>query len=188
MRFLSTLLMLGFIFVSPAHVHADDSAMKEAIRNSFAVIDVQRVLSESKAAVSIQKQIEEKHKEYQKVIAREEKTLRDAERELSQQRTLLDADAYAEKRKEFEQRVAKVQRDVQNKKRELEGAFAKSMEQVQNQMVQLIGELAEERGLIAIFPRSQILLVENALDVTEVVMTQLDKKLPTVKVTVKAVN
>ncbi|MEZ5825014.1 MAG: hypothetical protein R3C97_09810 [Geminicoccaceae bacterium] len=63
---------------------------------------------------SIRSQVEARRKLYQDQIVREEQRLDEKDKALTKQRTLLSAEAYAEKRQAFENDVAEVQRMVQN--------------------------------------------------------------------------
>ncbi len=148
------------------------------------VVDIQMVLQESTAAKAIQRQIDGQRETYQKETAAQEERLRTAEQELNKQRTVLSADAFAQKRREFEKQVGDVQRNVQTRRRALDQASQEAMNQVRSAAFEIVTSLASERKATVVLPRHQVLLVEKSLDVTETVMERLNKKLPTVQVTV----
>jgi Skp family chaperone for outer membrane proteins len=148
------------------------------------VVDVQKILQEAAASKGIQKAIETQRDTYQKEIASLEDKLRTAEQELRKQQTVLSADALAQRRRDFEKQVADVQRTVQSRKRALDTALNDSMGQVQKSMVEIIAELARDRGANIVLARHQFVLVEAPLDVTDTVMERLNKKLPKVAVTI----
>jgi outer membrane protein len=147
-----------------------------------AVIDYQRVLREAKAAKSIREQIEARRKLYQEQIAKEEQKLNDADKELAKQRAVLSAEAFNDKRKDFQQKVGTVQRMVQERRRTLDQVSSSALNQVRNAMIQIVSDLSEERGFNLVLPSSAVLLFSPQIDLTEEVIKRLDGKLPNVKV------
>ena len=55
-------------------------------------------------------------------ISKEEQRLHEADKAFAKQRSVLTPEAFAEKRRAFEQEVAEVQRLVQERRRELDGS------------------------------------------------------------------
>ncbi len=174
----TSVLATGLVLSSPQPARAELKAP------TIAVVDVQKILQESTAAQGVQKAIEAQRETYQKEISSLEEKLRTAEAELRKQQTILSADAFAGKRRDFEKQVADVQRTVQTRKRALDGALTDSMNQVQKTMVDIITEVAKEQGANVVLARHQVVLVETNLDVTDVVLDRLNKKLPKVAVTI----
>jgi Skp family chaperone for outer membrane proteins len=146
------------------------------------VVDYTRIMRDSKAATAIRDQIDTRRKVYQDQIAKEEKRLFDTDKALAKQRSVLSAEAFAEKRKAFEQDVAKVQRMAQERRRQLDQVAAVALGQVRNSLVEVVGELQGQRGFNLVLPSSAVLLFSPQIDLTDDVLGQLDKKLPTVKV------
>ena len=147
-----------------------------------AVIDYQRVLRDARAAKTIRDQIEGRRKGYQDQISREEKRLVDADKELTKQRAVLSADAFGQRRQDFEKRVADVQRMVQQRRRELDQVSAIALNDVRNSIIDIVGGLAEERGFNIVLPSSGVLLFSPRVDLTQDVISRLDVQLPSVKV------
>lgn len=146
------------------------------------VVDYQRILRDAKAAQAIRTQIDSRRKALQDQFAKEEKRLFDADKELAKQRGVLSPEAFAEKRKAFEEDVVRVQRQAQQRRRQLDQVATIALGEVRNAMVAIVGELAEERKFNIVLPSSAVLLFSPSIDLTDEVMTQLDKRLPTVKV------
>ena len=149
-----------------------------------AVVDVQRIMQESSASKGIQKAIESQRDSYQKEIQTLEDKLQGAENELRKQQTVLAPDAFAAKRRDFEKQVADVQRTVQARKRTLDTAFNDAMTHVQKTMLEIVQDIADERGANVVIPRNLLVLFASNLDVTEPVLERLNKQLPTVAVTI----
>lgn len=147
-----------------------------------AVIDYQRILKEAKAAQSIGRQIESRRKTFQDEISQEEQRLRQADQAFAKQRSLLAPEALAEKRREFEQEVAEVQQMVQERRRILDRASALALNEVDRSLIEIVTGIAKERGITLVLQRSQVLFFANAIDLTEEVLAELDRRLPDVTV------
>jgi Skp family chaperone for outer membrane proteins len=149
-----------------------------------AVVDVQYILQESVASKSIQKQLDAQRQTYQNEISKQEEKLRAAEQELNRERGNLSADAFGQKRREFEHQVADVQRTVQARKRVLDQAFNESMTKVRDTVLQIVTEVAGEQKATLVLAKQQVVLAEKSLDLTFAVLDRVNTKLPTVTVTV----
>ncbi len=147
-----------------------------------AVVNYQRLLREAKAARQIREEIEARRRRYQEEIKKKEQELLEKEREITRQRSLLSPEAFARKRREFEREAAAVQRQVQERRRQLDAASASAYAEVRNAIIEVVGELAEERGFNLVLPSTAVLLFSPRLDLTEEVLSGLDARLPRVEV------
>lgn len=147
-----------------------------------AVIDYQRVMREAKAAQSIRNQVEARRALYQEEIAAEEQRLLEADRELARQRSILAPEAFAERRKAFEEDVARVQRFVQERRQQLDDVSAMALGEVREAVIQVVGELAERRGFNLVLPSAGVLLFSPQIEITDEVLDELDAGLPDVRV------
>ena len=143
-----------------------------------AVIDYQRILRDAKAARSIRDQVEGRRKLYQDEIAKEEQRLHEVDKELAAQRSILSAEAFADKREAFEVEVAAVQRMAQERRRQLDQVAAAAVNEVRSAMIEVVAELAETRGFNLVLPTSGLLLFSPEIDLTADAMASLDAKLP----------
>lgn len=146
------------------------------------VVDIQRIMRDSAAAKSIQGQIEKMRASYQQEITKQENELRNAEQELNRQRTLVSPDAFNERRRQFEQKVGSLQRDVQNRKRALDTSYTSAMRTIENSLRGIIEQLVTERRLTLVLIKSQTIYNAPDLEMTDEVMKRLNAKLPSVKV------
>ena len=163
-----------FCFAAPAF--AEESLANVPLK--ILVVDIPNVLSRSKAAQDIQKQLEEQRRSYQSQIASQEEKLRSAQVELDRQRGVLSADAFEKKQKEFRDQIASVQKGVQEKKGTLEGGFNQSMGELRKAVVTVVAEIAKERKATLVLANQQVVLVEKTLDITDEVLEKLNKSNP----------
>ena len=166
--------------VGTGSTSAQESA--EQIVQKIAVIDMNRLRHESLAVKDIRRQIEEYRNTFRTEIQREEEALRDANKELSRQRSILSPEAFAEERKKFEVRLADVQRRVQELRRDLDASQSQAMGTVQQSLNQIIADIATEQSLTLIFRRDQTVLVATSLDITGLVLDRVNKAMPSVQV------
>lgn len=147
-----------------------------------AVIDYQRVLQEASAAVSIRQQVEARREAYQEEIEREERRLREANDEFARQRSQLSAEVQAERRRDFEEDVMEVQRMVQERRQNLDRSSATALNEVKQALIDIVTELAEERGFNIVLSSSEVLFFARTIDLTEDVLDELNGRLPEVEV------
>jgi outer membrane protein len=147
-----------------------------------AVVDFQRILSDSKAARSINDQIDARRKSYLDELSREEQRLYDLDKQLVRQRAVLSPEAFSQRRREFEEDVQEIQRLSQERRRQLEGARTAALSEVRSVVVALMDELARDRGFNLVLPSSGVIVFSPTIDLTDTVMAYLDQRLPNVKV------
>lgn len=148
----------------------------------IAVVDVQYILQNATATRSIQEAIESQREVYGREITAQEQSLRAAEQDLSQQSRQLSADEFAARRRDFEERLAAVQRTVQERKRQLDRVFNESMGKVREQLLQTVADVARETGATVVLSKQMVVIMERSLDLTETVLQRLNQRLPLVAV------
>ena len=163
----------------PESSRAQAASLPQAV---IAVIDYQRILRDAAAARGIRDQVETRRRTVQDEIAREEQRLHEADRELARQRTLLAAEAFAERRRAFEQDVIEVQRMVQERRRTLEETSAVALEQVREALIEVLADLAQEFEFNVVLPSATLLVYSPGLDLTDQALARLDQRLPRVQV------
>lgn len=149
---------------------------------AIAVVDVQGALRNSNAARGIQEVINERRQAYQRQVSDEEQALRRVEQDLQQQRTILPPDIYQQQLRGFRDRVAEVQKSVQQRRRGLDQAFANAMNQVRDVLVTVIAEIADERGAKVVLFKDHIVIAEKSLDISDEALLRLNERLPSVPV------
>lgn len=176
-RFLALVVVLLFA----AQAQAGDAP-------KVAIVDIQKIVSESSATKDINKQLEKKKNEFQTQINKQEESLMKEDQELTKKKASLSAEAFEKKRKAFQDKVAGVQRDVQKKRAQLEGAYTQALGKVQKAVVDIIKDMASDKGFELAIPASQALYFKSEMDISNDVLSKLDSKLPSVEVEIKDKN
>ena len=152
------------------------------VRIPLGVLDVQAILREAAAVKDIRGQITKYGTDFEKEIEKKRGDLRKANQELARQRTILSPETFAEKRREFEQQVVKVQRLVQKRQRDLDKSRKIAMDTVNKAYIEIVAKLADERNLAMIIRKNQTAYSVGTLDLTKTVLDLLNNKLPKVKI------
>jgi len=159
---------------------SNDGVIKIAL--PFAILDVKKILREAKAVNKIREQIAAFGVKLESKIEKEREKLRKSNQELARQRTILTPEVFAEKRREFEQRVIEVQRIVQNRQRSLDKSRTDALQKVNETYLKIVKKMAMDRNLYMILRKVQTAYVNPAMDITNEVLVKLNKKQPTVTV------
>lgn len=158
---------------------------RDAARETVAVVDVQYLFEKCTAWQSYRMQNSVQGQRFQEELTQQEQSLRDIEKQLATQRTVMGADAFDARRKELEQHMADMQRLMQDRKRRLDNAFSEAGSHLRDTMVRVVGEVARENGVTIVLPRASVIYMgEGALDLTQQVFARLNQELPDIKVNI----
>jgi Skp family chaperone for outer membrane proteins len=148
----------------------------------IAVIDMQKIMSDSKAVQSIQRQIDKQREQYQSELQRRERELREANEGLARERNVLSEDAFRQKRRRLEEQVTELQREIQRSKRRLDRNYSQAMRQVQDQLVQIVRDLATQQDIDMVLGKATVVIVRPRLDLTDRALKRLNAELSSVDV------
>ena len=142
------------------------------------VVDVQRVLRDSKAAKNIRPEFESMRKAFQKQVSEQEQQLRQAEQELTRQRAILAPEAFSQKRRSFSEEARRAQNSVKERRRQLDRAFNDTKNEILKNLVVVAQQVAEAKKLNMLLEKRFVFLSVKTMDVTNEVIARLDKRLP----------
>ena len=152
---------------------------------AIGIVDMQRLLKDSKAMQSITKQAEAEKTKREAEAKKKDKILSDEGKEIQKQRAVLAKDVFEERSKEFKEKIASIQNDLKQKSQALQNEYNKALAKLQKETMTIIHTIAEDKNLTVVIPKAQLLFAEDGLDITEDVLKQLNKKLPNVKLQFK---
>ncbi|MDA1323315.1 MAG: OmpH family outer membrane protein [Proteobacteria bacterium] len=148
----------------------------------FAVVNFQKIFREAAATRSVAPQIAKLKKSFEVQFKDFQTKLQAAERDLKNQRTILSPEPYAQKQEAFKKQVNGVQRNVQAAQRMVGLAQDDAYKSVRQAFYRITQEVAKERSLEVVFPRSGLIHVDAKYDISDEVLKRLNKVLPSVKV------
>jgi len=179
--------LLTMVFVAPAMVvwcfanafAADEEQLPATVA---AVIDYQRILLESAASKSIADQMDVRRKAFQDEIGKEEQRLHEARKALGKQRSILANDAFETKQEEFEKEYADVRQLASDRRKQLEEVSAEAVNEVKSALIEIVTDIADDRGFNLVLPSSQVLFFSRQVDLTDEVLSKLNARLSQVSV------
>jgi len=148
------------------------------------VLDTQAILNTSSAGKSLNTQWTAQVKALNDDMAKKEDGLRAQAQQLETARSgnppIAPAD-YAAKRKALEGQDIQYQKDFANKKQVLDGRLDKARDAIANAARKAMQDVAKQRGITLILDRSAVPYSPQPWNITDEVMTRLNKALPSVK-------
>ncbi len=146
------------------------------------VIDRAAILSQSKVGQDIASQVRAYTTAAEKEFKGESDALKRERTQLEQQAAILSADAKRQKLEAFQKRAQAFQQQVEHRQELIQGGVIKAREQVEQALGPILQGVMAERGANLLFDRNVVILGTVDVDVTPVVISRLNKKLPAVKV------
>ncbi|WP_413203328.1 OmpH family outer membrane protein [Rhodospirillum sp. A1_3_36] len=163
--------------VAVARAQAD-----QAFPNSnIGVIDDQSILMEAKAAQGAREDSQAYAAKYREEARKDEQVIHEAQSALARE-TDQGSEAFRKKRQAFDKQVAEYQKKVTNLRRNLDKALTLALDQVQSRMFDVARDVAAERGINLVMRRSQLLLFDPRMNLTEEVLKRVNDSLPAVTV------
>ena len=180
-------MALALLCASPAAAQVTKEGADPGIPvQRIAVVDVDLAMREANAVKSVRAQMKEFSDKFSKEIADEEAALRAEDQQLQQQRTILSPDVYAQKREDFQQKVAQLQQKAGNLRRAMDQGFNNTMQKIQVVLFEEAAKLARELGYNIILDRNQIVAtIGTQFDITEQTIVRINERLTDVKLTME---
>ena len=174
------------ILTTISHAQDDEGVSEEntQIKSHFpiTVIDMQYIVARSSAAVLVRKELEELKKKYSLEISNEEEELKALQEELSSQRSILPPDEFSKMESEFREKVERLQTSVAEKNKEIEVILNRSVNAIQTKAVQIVTNIARERGLAAVLDTSTVVIAADSINISNQVLEMLNKELPSLDI------
>ena len=113
---------------------------------------------------------------FQKSINQEENALRQAEKEINEKRDTISGEEFQLLVKDFEVKVASIQKLVQKSRQQLETNFQLSQKLIADTVNDLVIELAEKEKLLIVFKTDNIIYVNDEIDYTSIILEELNNR------------
>ena len=113
---------------------------------------------------------------FQKSINQEENALRQAEKEINEKRDTISGEDFQLLVKDFQEKVASIQKLVQKSRQQLETNFQLSQKLIADTVNDLVIELAEKEKLLIVFKSDNIVYVNDEIDYTSIILEELNNR------------
>ena len=172
-------LVIILITFFSLNVLADETSYPNT---SIAIVDLNLILTDSKAAKSATKQFEDIQKDTENEIISSDKKMIEERDKLIEQQSVVAPEAFEIKAKDYEKRLQVYQADKQAKLRKLEGVLQKARNEILEQVKPILEAMSNEIGVTVILEKNNVLLSATGMDITNDVIKKLNKELPKIKV------
>jgi Skp family chaperone for outer membrane proteins len=157
-------------------------AFTNANASNIAILDLEKIIKESKAMRDIQNKVNKRQDEYQKEVTKKQNDLENEQKSIEAKKTVLSKDGFEKEVQKFEKKVDDLKTYVDRKQNSLKKASMESMSKVNEIIKEIIGEISKDKNYEVIIPASQTVFFEDSLDISEEVLKKLDKKITKVEV------
>ena len=113
---------------------------------------------------------------FQKSINQEENALRQAEKEINEKRDTISGVDFQLLVKDFEEKVASIQKLVQKSRQQLETNFQLSQKLIADTVNDLVIDLAEKEKLLIVFKSDNIIYVNDEINYTSIILEELNNR------------
>ena len=181
-QFFGAIIVVVAAAVSSAPAAAQDASTEALPAAVVAIVDVQRVMQNARAAQSVRAQVQAFYNSGLSEITGREEELRAEQQELARQRSILSPQAYAEREQAFRTRVGELDQRRRGLDSQLQNILASAENDVRRAMVPIFADISNERGITMIVGRTQIMFAVRAIEITDEVLARLDAALPEIAV------
>ena len=179
-------IILSFTFVNIASQAQDENSEtgnKNPVNTEnfpIAVVDMQKIVGQSQAAVKVRNFIENKKQEFGNELKNEENELKKMQEDLANQRSIMPPDEFTELENNFRKRVEGLQQMVAERNQLLEEILSKSVQIIQLEAIKIITDIGKEKGLALTLDTSSVVIAANSINISSSVIELLNINLPEV--------
>lgn len=173
----------GSSAVAPAH--AQEETEGRTVSQFIGIVDMKSILQRSNAIASIRKAIDEQNSIFQSDISNEEVALRNAEKQLNEDKGKISKEEFNSRLEVFEERVIRLQRSIQAQKNSFDRSYAEAQERLENELLLIISEIAKEKGFAVVIQRKNAVIYDAALDISEEALSKLNERTRNLKITLE---
>jgi len=181
-RFLMSASAMAVLSVAVVPAYAQEGGSDVT---SIAVVDVRALLTDSKAANSIQSQIKSHRDKFVKNLASEEKELREMEKTLIEEKDKSSAEEFGKKRRAFEEKLLATRKKAEERRRNLEKGAAEATNKLRKEITDIVQGIADDKGYDLVLSSQNVIVGANKLNISKEVMDKLNKKVSKISVKIK---
>ena len=139
-------------------------------------VDLKYILKNSIPSQNLQKELDKGRNLFQQSINQEEIALRQAEKEINEKRDIINNSDFQILIKDFENKVASIQKLVQKSRQQLETNFQLSQKLIADTVNEIVRDLAIRENLLLVFKTDNIVYANDEINFTSKVLEELNSK------------
>ena len=152
---------------------------------SIAVLDLNKVLVEAKAAKKAAEEIDKIALEIEENLKVSEEDLIKEQNKLIEAQSIMAPEAFEAKRKEYDEKVQNFSVTRQKKLLSVERLIENSRNIILDNLKPILEDISETKGITVLLEKSTVLLNAETMDITDLVIKSLNKKLPKIEVSLE---
>ncbi len=149
---------------------------------SIGILDINKVLTESKSAINAAKQIEKIQKDIENDAKAKDETIIKEREKLIEQQSVMAPEAFEVKVSEFERKVQEHQIARQDEIQKLDRMVQSARSSILEKVKPIINDYASELGITVILEKNSVVMSADDMDMTVEVINRLDKEMPKLEV------
>ena len=153
-----------------------------AAETKIGFVETRKVIENSIAHVNILDQVQKKNESFRDAVQKSEADLKKKYNDLETKKNALSQEAIDKKNEEISKEVAELQKKSYSQHSSLEDAYRNATQVVVDKTNEIVKKHAEKNSYNAILEKAAAVYSDSSLEVTEVVLEELNKVLPKVEV------
>lgn len=145
-------------------------------QTSIAVVDVEKVLNEAKAAKNLNKERKDAREKLLSELSKKEQALREEGKALFNERKDLSEEEFVKKQKAYEEKLLEMRKATQKKKRDFEDASNVALDTLKDHLAEAVKVIAKDKGYTLVISNRNVIAGENSLDITNDTIKALNDK------------
>ena len=146
------------------------------------VLGVPEIMHGAIAAQQVEKTIGERRERLNEDAQKEQAAWRELQQQLSAQRASLNPDQIRAKERELQDRITNAQKSFRDRNRIIQEAAQYALGQIERTLIGVIRQVSESHGMNLVLHRQQVALNINEFDITDQVIAQMNKIMPSVTI------
>lgn len=184
------LIMAGLFYISTCDItkaQKDDAAAatESASTGRVVIVDMQKIISESKAGEDIQKQLKAAQEKLEKEASEKDETLKGQRDELVNNQAELGKEKFMEKSREFQQDILDARQELNKESIEVKQLASQAVQKLKLEIIKVVSEMATEENYALVITKQNVILAEKEMDITDEVMAKLNKNVKSIKLDAK---
>lgn len=166
---------LSFLLFFQAHtVYAQSTEV-------IVILDLGKVLSKSKMMADADRQLKKMDADIRSEGVAREKSLREEQDELNRQRVILPPETFNKKMKAFGKKASGYKNEMQARLKQLAFTRSAAINTIEKTLEPIVSQVAKSVNATMILEKKKILFADKNLDISEMVVTELNKKMTTIQ-------
>jgi Skp family chaperone for outer membrane proteins len=146
------------------------------------VLGVPEIMRGSTASQQVERVIGERREKLNEDAQKEQAAWRDLQQALSAQRGSLSAEQIRAKENDLQQRITAAQKSFRDRNRIIQETAQYALSQIERNLIAVIRQVSESHGMNLVLHRQQVALNVNEFDITDQVIAQMNKVMPSVTI------